>query len=156
MANSVRVVDRGADALMKRLADMDMAVKVGVIGSEAAAPHKLTGTTVVDIATIQEFGLGSPQRSFIRGYVDENEPKLRARLRGVGEQVLKGQLSLRAGLDRYGLLTVGEIQERMSRGIPPGLSESTKKRRGENAVALIASGQLRSSITHAVTQGGPV
>ena len=156
MANSVRVVDRGANALMKRLADMDMAVKVGVIGSEAAAPHKLTGTTVVDIATIQEFGLGSPQRSFIRGYVDENEPKLRARLRGVGEQVLKGQFSQRVGLERYGQLVVGEIKERIQRGIAPGLSESTRKKRGDNATALIASGQLISSITHAVTQGGPV
>lgn len=161
MASSVRVVDRGANAMLKSMAEASKpaTVKVGVIGQEASAGHKLSALTMVAIATIHEFGLGpaykkkGPNRSFIRAYVDEKEATLKKRLRGIGEHVLRGK-SVRMGLEQFGLLTVGEIQQRISAGIPPALDQSTIDRKG-SSTPLINTGQLRSSITHQV-MGGPV
>jgi hypothetical protein len=129
-------------------------VKVGVIGPKAsAAKTEGKGLTVVEVASFHEFGLGVPKRSFIAGYVDENEADLRKRMRKAGELVAKGSHTLEQALELFGLYVVGGMQDRISDNIPPALAESTKKRKG-SSVALINTGQLRSSITHEVDTGG--
>lgn len=159
MASNVRIVDqdRGATAHMKRM-KLAGNVDVGVQGNEAAevhedphgdSPDKLT---VVDVATVHEFGdpeNGIPRRSFIRDYVDHFKSDLERRMIRLGQEVLKGK-ELHLLLDQFGLVAVGEIQTRMSQGIPPPNSAATIARKGSDT-PLIDTGQLRSSITHKVT-----
>jgi len=157
---AVRVQDRGANDLLKRMraAQRGMKVKVGVIGSEAAAPKTGASLTVADVASFHEFGLGVPPRSWLREYVDENDAEIRRRLRKIAESVLRRKQDVRVGLNQLGGLLVGEIQARMASG--PGwkeLSEAYVKRRGlsDRTARLIgASEQLRSSITYVVEPGG--
>ncbi len=157
---AVRVQDRGANDLLKRMreAQRGTKVKVGVIGSEAAAP-KTGGAslTVADVASFHEFGLGVPQRSWLREYVDEHDAEIRRRLRKIAEAVIKRKRDARIGLEQLGVLTVGEIQARMASG--PGwkpLSKSYVKRLKltDRTARLIRTGQLRSSITYVVEPGG--
>src|SRR5262245_20440620 len=65
--------DRGAAARITALLDQGV-LKVGILEAEAAEEHEdADGATVGEIAEIHEFGLGVPQRSFLRGWVDEDK-----------------------------------------------------------------------------------
>lgn len=137
-------------------------VTVGIHEEEGAVQHEQednfgegfgqssSTVTVAEIGTIHEFGLGVDERSFIRGWADENEAANKKRLRKIADAVVAGYISSpRMGLERFGLLAVGEIQSRIADGIAPQLAASTVERKG-SSVPLIDSGQLRSSITHRV------
>lgn len=146
--------DRGYRALMARLREAGT-VRVGVQGDEAGEEHpESPGVTVAEIAEKHEFGVGTPRRSWLRDYVDAEESRIRQRLRNVGVAMVKGQADARQGLELLGLATVGEIQERISRGIPPPLSETRIRQKTvqgrEGYIPLIDTGHFRSSITHVV------
>ena len=144
---SIKIQDKGANELLKSLTKK-LRSKVGVIGSDAVQAHrKAAGLTVVDIATIHEFGLGVPRRSFIRDYVDQNQPTLKKHLRNVGARILSGgepKLTLQA----FGTTVEGEIKDRISDHIPPALAAATIRRKGSDT-PLIDTNQLRSSILSA-------
>ena len=155
---TVRVTDRGANELLRRLreAQRGTSVKVGVIGAEAADTTPDGTLTVADVASFHEFGLGNNEkRSFIRAYVDERDAELRQRLRGIGEAVIRRRLPVAPGLDQFGSLAIGEIKERMAAGLQPNLSDAYVARRKltDNTARLIRTEQLRSSITYAVEPG---
>lgn len=148
MSGAVRDRDKGAKALMKRLGvgkpDKPVSVVVGILEAEGNAQHADDGTTVADVAGFHEFGLGVPERSFLRSWADENVDANKERLRKIAAAVEKGQLpSLEVGLERFGLVAVGEIQRRMPDGYAPDKVDGTP-------ATLIDTGQLRSSITHKV------
>lgn len=157
----ITVTDYGADRMVEALGVRPMSVKVGVIGAKAAEPKAggelggITGNTVVEIATIHEFGLGdNPRRSFIASYVDEDEANIRERLHRAGLLVIKDKITLHHALDLMGLYIVGQMQERMADGIPPPLSKKYAARMNVGRKdTLIRTGQLRSSITHEVSDG---
>ena len=142
--------DNGAKALLKKLGK-PVSVKVGVMGAEASAAH-ITGQTIAEIATIQEFGVVDPPRSFIRAYVDGNRSEIEARIRIAATRVVKGKSTIERELNLLGLWIQGQIQQRIADGIPPDLADSTKKqRKGDGPYTpLIDTGQLRSSITYEV------
>ncbi len=142
---TVRERDRGADALLRRMRQK-ATVKVGVIGPEAAEAT-ITGDTVVDIATIHQFGLGVDQRPFITQPVDRNENQIKKGLRRVGEKVVKGDMPLEQALDRVGLFIQGLMQDAISNREYKENAPSTKKRKG-SSTPLVNTGQLRSSITY--------
>jgi len=156
MAASVRVTDRGANDLLRRMkeAGEELTVRVGVIGDEAEAQHQADDLTVVDIATAHEFGVGVPQRSWLREWVDENEPELQRRMRAIADAVVKRGLPLKPGLDAFGEKAVGEIKQRISGSIPPPNSPVTIARKG-SSTTLINTEQFRSSITSDVVKGRP-
>lgn len=158
--SSVRDVDRGAKALLKRVKARQPTLRVGVFGDKAA--HRAIGgkgVTVGDLATAHEFTIpGGHGRSFIRAYVEENQSRIAEMMRRAGAQVAAGKLTAEQALNLVGFQIVGEIQQRMARGIPPALSANYLPRKLAKypgaTTPLIASGQLRSSITHAVDSGG--
>lgn len=149
---AVRDTDRGYKALLKRVlkAAEQVTVTVGIHEAEGDADHE--GATVADVGSFHEFGLGVPQRSFIRDWADENEGENKERIRKIGEAIVTGKIdSPEQGLERFGLFAVGSIQQRMATGIEPELSPATIASKG-SSVPLIDTGVLRSSITHKVTK----
>lgn len=145
MATRVTIRDNGLGALTKRLKAFGkgLTLTVGVHASEGEATQGRM--TVAEIATINEFGLGVPERSFIRDWYDTNEATNRANLSKVAAAVLRGEYTPEAGLGRLGALFQGQIQARISGGIPPPNAASTIARKG-SSTPLIDTGQLRSSI----------
>lgn len=142
--------DKGYAALFKRLDGKLRTLSVGVHSEEGGASDgKLT---VAEVATINEFGMGVPERSFIRAWADENQASNESALRAIGQAVVKGTFTADQGLDRAGLLFVGQIQARISSGIAPPNAPSTIARKG-SSTPLINTGQLRSSILHKVQVG---
>ena len=64
-------------------------------------------------------------------------------------RVIKRELTPEQLADLLGQKYVGQIQARISAGIPPPLAESTIARKG-SSVPLIDTGQLRSAVTYEV------
>jgi len=148
--------DKGYTALMKRLGADQPRVKVGVFGDAASAVKDEGGEaiTIGALAEIFEFGLGNnPERSWLRGYVDENNSRISLMINRLAQQVYSGKLSPEAALRLLGAKLVGEIQQRISAGIAPENAESTVKRKG-SSVPLIDTGQFRGSITNEVIPAG--
>ena len=151
---TVKVKDNG---FKKRLANLakPAVVSVGVHAADGAKPEGDSGMTVADIAGIHEFGLGVPERSWLRDFVDENRPKLLSMLRDVGKEIAAGEDPDKA-MNRFGLVVVGMVKERIIAGIDPPLAEVTKLRKQQitggaaKDTPLILFGQFISSIAHEV------
>ena len=157
---TVRVVDRGAAALLKAAEDAreSFRVKVGIVGDDTnKTPYEENGDiTVAEVAEQHEFGIGVPQRSWLRAFVDQNEGRIKGDLRGLAETVLRRHLPVGRGLAQLGTKIVAGIQQRMANRIPPPLHPYTlMMRKHGGTVPLIDTGQLRSSITYLVEPGGP-
>jgi hypothetical protein len=145
--------DRGAAALVRRMLESG-GVKVGVLEQDAAREHtdedgEDSGITIGELAAIHEFGLGVPRRSFLADWVTENQSEIvKLSVRG-GRALVLGKMTIEQLLEQLGQWSVGSIQERMSNNIPPPLAPETIAAKG-SSVALIDTGQLRSSITYQV------
>ena len=106
--------------------------------------------TIADIAYWNEFGLGVPERSFIRAWFDEASAENRAALKNALALVLRGEKTIEEALTLVGLRFVGKMQQRISKGVEPPNAASTIKAKGSSK-PLIDTGQLRQSLTFLVT-----
>ncbi len=135
-------------------------VTVGIHGDDGSDPHAhatfeadgaLTpdsDLTVSEVGSFHEFGLGVPQRSFIRGWFDEAVEENRALIASQLKLAILGKLTLEAALERIALKMEASIKKRIAargNGAYPGLAASTIKRKG-SSVPLIDTGQLRAAI----------
>lgn len=143
-ARAVRAAAAGADAF----------VLVGIQGNKAAQQKEGTDEpiTLVEVAAFNEFGLGVPERSFLRGTFDLMQHQLERLSERLGERVASGQMDTRQALNIVGHALVNAIKDRISAGIEPPNAQSTIDRKG-SSIPLIDHGQLRSSITHVVKGG---
>lgn len=145
----VTLRDNGMKALLKRLGEGSKSITVGV-HSDAGAESN--GTSIAAVAAYQEFGTATiPSRSFVRAWADEKAGDIRDALRKIGAGVLQGRYTAAQGLAQAGVLFVGQIQKRISDGIPPPLADSTVKRKG-SSTPLIDTGVLRSSVAFKVSK----
>lgn len=155
-ATKVAVKDRGARKLIGAVDAPALKVKVGIFGDAAAARAVGgDGATVGQIADAHELGLGNvPERSFIRAYADANKDRINAMIKRAAAAVAKGQFSPEKAADLLGLQVVGEIKDRIADGIPPPLSPNYLPRKLAKhpgaSTPLIASGQMRQAVAHAV------
>lgn len=123
-------------------------MEVGVLGQNAAREEG-EGVTVAMVAEWAEYGIGQPERSWLRGWIDEAGPEIERRMAAETRAVLAGTRTQAQAHARLGAWAVGEIQLRISRGIAPENAQSTIDRKG-SSTPLIDTGQLRSSITSRV------
>lgn len=143
--------DKGYRKLKRQVQSVasQRAVTVGVHDGVGGAAAGGGGASVADVASIHEYGLGNvPERSFVRGFADENKADNDRVIKKAAEQVVKGA-DVTTVLDRAGLYLVGKMQGRIQGGIAPPLAAATVARKG-SSTPLIDTGQLISSITHEV------
>jgi len=91
-----------------------------------------------------------PERSFIRGTIDQKVKAIVTLSRNLQIEVFKGRMTTKKALGMLGVFIQGAIRERMSKGIPPPLKAATIRRKTVDGKAgttpLIDTGQLRGSI----------
>jgi hypothetical protein len=159
MAVTVRDRDNGLKAFTAKL-KQNYVCTVGIHEAEGAESKEVaegqepSGQTLIDVAEQHEFGLGVPQRSFVRGYADANQDELEAKLSAAMKTALQpGGRGADQQMARFGLYVVGQMQQNIADGIAPELSPATLAYKkslniNENAkeTPLILTGQLRSSI----------
>ena len=112
-------------------------------------PKTLLPVTVADVAAFNEFGLGVPERSFIRAWFDGATEENRAALQHGMIMALKGEKTIEQVLELIGLRFVGKMQQRISNGISPANAPSTIKQKGSSK-PLVDTGQMRQAITYLV------
>ena len=178
MASKIKVTNKNYDAFMKRLYGGRNAGRLGVVvgllsegpGGHEHQPkietqvHDIGGEyknvqvyhakpaplTVVDIGIIHEFGLGVPERSFIRAWCDANTKRVQAAMRRLLTGVVQGKYDRAQALTLLGLWIQGEIQKYISRGVPPlPNAQATIDRKGSSR-PLIDTGQLRAAVSFAL------
>jgi hypothetical protein len=153
---ALRTRDTGLNKFLRRLTSPE--VTVGVHSSDGSAIEEGSALTVAEIAAIHEFGLGVPERSWLRAFVDENRDKLSDMLATTAKLIAEGKYPADVAMNRFGLAVVGMVKERITAGIEPGLAESTKLEKmrvtGGNAkdTPLIRFGQFVSAIAHEVNR----
>ena len=157
------VIDRdlGYRRLMREPADMrDASVSVGIhadaedykAGEYVANGKKRTRQkpeTVAEIAMSHEFGLGVPQRSFLRSTVDEHGDKYaRIAENGLGKAI-DGTGTVAGALDLVGVVVKGDVQVKIEEIREPAHSEATIAKKGSSN-PLIDTGHMRQSIDYKV------
>ena len=150
--SKVKIVDKdkGYKALVKRVYGMGKpTVSVGILEAEGAQEAAGSNITIAELAAIHEFGLGVPERSFLRAWFDQNEDRARSFVTELLKAVVKGKYSKEQALELLGTKLQAEIQARISAGIDPANAPSTIARKG-SATPLIDTGQLRSSMSYKV------
>lgn len=133
------IIDKRSNALDALLGGIEVEITVGIHEDDGGKDHD--GLTNAELGSIHEF----TERSFIRGYFDEKSDDVERFINEAAERVLNGDDPLTAGEIAAMQLESG-VKERMLDGIDPPLAESTKKRRGEDAVPLIDTSQMLGSI----------
>lgn len=158
MPKGVKITDtdRGMKELFRQLfADGGKAsIEIGIFAADGAQEYagKTTrGLSVLQVGVFNEFGLGVPERSFIRGYFDENQQALQALAANLMRTVIDGKRTRDQALEVLGLRMVAEIQARIARGISPPNAPETIARKG-SSTPLIDTGQLRSSISYRIVR----
>lgn len=154
MSSKVSDKDRGYARVRANLAKAEHdQVTVGIFAAEGDEIHEgdplADPVTVLEVATANEFGIGVPERSFIRAWVDQNETLIRRKVKELLGWVVKGKITEPQAMNYLGLWAQGEIQKRISAGIDPPNSPATVARKG-SSTPLINTGQLRASITYQI------
>ena len=142
MGVTVTDTDRGFRALKQRLETSFAPLDVGV----DEKPHEGSpGMSVADIATIHEFGLGVPERSFLRSWADEHAAEIREYIADLATQHVIGNITRAEMYERLGRWAVQGVQQKILSNVPPPLAAETAKRKGSD-LALVATGQLLEAI----------
>ncbi len=158
----VTSTDHGYDALRKRIFGFGKPqIATGILEAEGAQPktaepgeENAEPVTVIDVADWNEFGTDEiPARSFIRAWFDQAEPEMREDLRKLMRGVAAGTHTKEQVLELLGVKAVGGIQKRIADGIDPPNAPETIERKGSSK-PLINTGQLRSSVSYAIREGG--
>lgn len=137
----------------------DIEITAGIFEEEGAAAKKRSDgrdskLTLIDIATIHEFGailrdadgakIGEvPQRSFIRAWFDANQERIQAEFIRRLDANPPEKWSL--ALEQLALWIEAELKRNVRRGIPPPLSDATKRRK-KSSTPLIDTSQLVNAI----------
>ena len=103
------------------------------------------GLTIAEIGSVHEFGLGVPERSFIRATFDERAEAYIRFIERLTGQALDRRGGVRGVLSKLGERAVADIIRRINAGIPPPLAQATIDRK-DSAKQLVDTGQLKQSI----------
>jgi hypothetical protein len=161
----VNITDKGLRASVRAVfGARNSSVKVGIFGDkgdadvEPAPGDNPPGITVAELAAIHEFGLGVPERPFLRTYFDQNIGRIQRSLLNLMSTAIQKAISTgrpiedkdrKRILDRIGLLMQSEIQAKLAKGdlaLTP-LAQATIDKKG-SSTPLIDTGQLRSAISY--------
>lgn len=118
------------------------------VGKRFGVTVGVTDPEVAEYAAVHEFGapeIGIPQRSFIRGPIDDHEEELRRMERQLAQDVLRGRLSPKQAEYLLGERAKEIIQSAIRAGIDPPNAPSTIERKG-SSTPLIDTGDLLKSI----------
>ena len=137
----VRDSDPGFKKLRKNFKGPDR-VDIGVFSDQ--------GSDLVIYAASNEFGTSTiPERSYLRGSIDEKKRSIRKLTSKLAEKVIAGKMSKKEALEIIGQKAQGIVQGKMTRGPFTPITAATVARKGSTK-PLIDTGRLRSSITFRV------
>jgi hypothetical protein len=154
---TVTDTDNGFRRQMQALRELASAhVVVGI--REEAGRYEGDGddgpATVAQVAAFNEFGLGVPERSFLRATFDGKRKELEAAAMAEVRGVLEGRQDVTKALSRLGLRAAADVQATITELREPPNAPATIKKKGSSK-PLIDTGRLRASVDFEVRPGPP-
>ncbi len=143
----IRDRDRGWKKLGRTIRDRRVRyVDVGVM-----AEHDMRSDNVgnVMLAMVHEFGLGVPERSFIRDMIDKNQLEYIKFINRIAYQVAIGRVTKKVALMLLGAKVEADMKAYVRAGVEPPNHPITIEKKG-SSTPLIDTGQLLSSIDYEV------
>ncbi len=113
-----------------------------------AAPYP-DGTSVAKVGIAHEYGIGVPERSFMRSTFKENLPEYKKLVEGAVVAAIKGKRKIKNSLGRIGSKVASDIKAKIVAIQEPGNSEATKAKKGSSN-PLIDSSHMKNSVTYEV------
>lgn len=135
--------DKGFKKRMETLAKHPHVIASVGVHSEEGSASEGDGLTVMDVAEFNEFGRYA--RPVISVYADENRDVKIREMANRASAGLARNIPIAVSIDQVAQAMAGEIQARISGGVPPANAPSTIARKGSNT-PLIDTGQYRASI----------
>lgn len=110
---------------------------------------------LIDVAAAHEFGIGTPQRSYLRSTIDENRGRYEKGLIEIAEVMFSPKssiLTMTMELANLGKKVQKDITDKITSGVPPELTPASIDRKTEYPgisieTPLVWTGQLADSIT---------
>ena len=128
------------------------AVKVGIPADVGFYPK--TGKKLVEVATMHEFGLGVPRRSFLRMPFELKKKELQKSIKAAYRSVLKGGDTI-VNLNKLGLVAQNISKSAFKTGgyghWKP-LEKETIERKGSSKI-LVDTSRLVQSVTYWIVKG---
>lgn len=143
--------DYGMTSAISQVGKMTRGISclVGVMGNDDHGD----GLTVVDIASFHEFGTSKiPKRSFVRATTDANLPQIRNMQNSGLLDVVFRNVAPEQAIGRIGAWLSGQMQKRISDGIPPPLKDATIRHKNRRQLAG-AKEQVQNITAKADRQG---
>lgn len=134
-----RQVQRLLSAVARQLSSGDK-VKVGLPQGSNAYPD---GTPVALVGHAHEFGIGVPERSFLRGTLHGKTNEYKSIFKKLAKKIIRGQITSDQALNLVGQQSVSFVVS----GIGEGIGGELKSRQG---TPLHDTGHLIQSITFEV------
>jgi hypothetical protein len=149
MARGLVITDRDRGWNRVKRAIMDKRVKhvdVGVL-----AEHELRSDDVSNLllAMVHEYGLGVPERSWLRNLIDEKQLEYVKFMKKLGGLVALGKMTKKQALTLVGAKVEADMKKNIRAGIQPELADSTVAAKGSSGT-LIDKGEFVSSIDYKV------
>ena len=143
VVTSYKDIDYGWDKLKKELiSKKNRYVTVGVHADRA---QRSDGANNLLLAMAHEFGLGVPERSFIRDTMDKNELIYITYLKQMMGMVVAGRITKDRAIQLVGLKIQADMKNYIAAGIDPPNAPVTIARKG-SSTPLIDTGQLINAI----------
>jgi len=128
-------------------------VKVGILGTSGRESVE-GGFTVVDIASVNEFGSESrkiPERSFIRSTIDTRRNRIWGYAYKMMGLYIEGKITIDQALGRIGELVKSNILQTINDFTSPANAPSTIAKKGSSH-PLIDTGRMKGAINYEVTK----
>ena len=100
-----------------------------------------------EIARLNEFGIGVPERSFLRSTFDDNIEYFRKQAASFTAGAVLGKWTPENAMALLGQRVVTKVKRKIRSNIPPGNAESTKARK-KSSRTLIDTSQMLNAVDY--------
>ena len=150
--------DLGRKRILRDLRNIKKSfITIGIHSDEKTTYPRVGGTAprVQDVGNWHEFGIGNPERSFLRSTFDVNRNRWRKDTRRLYGMIIKGTITPEMAMRRLGFEMKNEVQNTIEKmKIPPNAPSTIagKPQIGNNP--LIHTRKLKNSIKAKITLRG--
>lgn len=142
----VTIKDNGFNRLYEELGGLGC-IRMGIQEEDAKRPHSMAkGLTIGDLATMHEYGIGVPRRSWLNDWMTANTKRMADDALKAMQSIITRKESRKAVLEKIGREWTGDMRDNILRGgVRPGLAMATIKRKG-HAIPLLETGDIMNNI----------
>lgn len=148
-----RDIDKGMANIMSTMKELNgVTIKVGILENSSKMRYK-SGVSLVEVAVKNEFGIGVPERSFLRSTFDNNEKQWNRKIARILQKRLFSYGHLRVAAIQIGRMIQQSVQSTIVVMKSPPNSARTIANKGAND-PLIHTRRLLQNIKYNVDFGG--